>query len=173
MQIQKPNLVNVIAWMVLTSGVVNLVWGVVAVTGFWWTVICIPFLILPTVLGVFEVIYAAKLMSNPPQALQPSTNIAIFEIIAILFGNVFAVVVGILSLVFYNDQIVRDYFARLNGMDGMPAPLPPAPPAPVVDPVPAPAIEEQPAPAEEPAIPEPEPPTPPEKPKRSRKIAGK
>ncbi len=171
MQTQKPNLVNVIAWTTLASGIVNLVWGVVAVAGFWWTVICIPFLILPTVLGVFEIIYAAKLMSNPPQAVQPSTNIAIFEIISILYGNVFAMVVGILSLVFYNDQIVRDYFARLNGMGGMPSPvpLPPAHP-PVVDPAPAPVIEEDAAPAEEPIVPEP--PASPEKPKRSRKVAG-
>lgn len=177
MQTQKPNLVSVIAWTTLASGIVNLVWGVVAVAGFWWTVICIPFLILPTVLGVFEVIYAAKLLSNPPQAVQPSTSIAIFEIISILYGNVFAMVVGILSLVFYNDQIVRDYFARLNGMGGIPSPVPnppapPAPPAPVVDPVPAPRIEEDPAPAEEPIVPEPEPPATSEKPKRSRKVAG-
>lgn len=176
MQTQKPNLVNVIAWTTLASGIVNLVWGVVAVTGFWWTVICIPFLILPTVLGVFEIIYAAKLMSNPPQAVQPSTSIAILEIISILYGNVFAMVVGILSLVFYNDPIVRDYFARLNGMGGMPSPLPvpPEPPAPpaVVDPVPAPVIEEDAAPAEEPIVPEPEPPAAPEKPKRSRKVVG-
>jgi hypothetical protein len=140
-------------------------------------VICIPFLILPTVLGVFEIIYAAQLMSNPPQAMQPSTSIAIFEIISILYGNVFAMVVGILALVFYNDQIVRDYFARLNGLGGMPSPVPvppvpPAPSAPIVDPVPAPVIDESPAPAEEPGVPESEAPVVPEKPKRSRKVAG-
>jgi hypothetical protein len=133
-------------------------------------------LILPTVLGVFEIIYAAKLMSNPPQAMQPSTSIAIFEIISILYGNVFAMVVGILALVFYNDQIVRDYFARLNGLGGTPSPVPvppvpPAPSAPVVDPVPAPVIDESPAPAEEPGVPEPEAPVVPEKPKRPRKVA--
>lgn len=173
MQTQKPTLVNVIAWTTLASGIVNLIWGVIAVAGFWWTVICIPFLILPTVLGVFEIIYAAKLMSNPPQTMQPSTSIAILEIIAIVYGNVFAMVVGILALVFYNDQIVRDYFARLNGMGGVPSPVPvppvpPAPSAPVVDPVPAPVIDESPAPAEEPTVPEPEAP---DKPKRSRKVA--
>ena len=176
MQTQKPNLVNVIAWTTLASGIVNLVWGLVAVGGFWWTIICIPVLILPTVLGVFEVMYAAKLMSNPPQALQPSTNIAILEIASILFGNVFAMVVGILALVFYNDQIVKDYFARINGMDGTLSPVPvppvPVPPAPVVDLAPAPVIDEVPAPAEQPVLPEPEPPADPEKPKRSRKVAG-
>jgi hypothetical protein len=130
--LQKPNLVNVIAWTTLASGIVNLVWGLAAVTGFWWTIICIPILILPTVLGIFEILYAAKLLSNPPQPVQPSTNIAVFEIACVVTGNVFAMVVGILSLVFYNDQIVRDYFARLNGM----APFSPAFPAPPTPPVP-------------------------------------
>ena len=170
MQTQKPNLINVIAWTTLASGVVNLIWGVVAVAGFWWTFICIPFLILPTILGVFEIIYAAKLLSNPPQAMQPSTNIAIFEILAIVYGNVFSIVVGILSLVFYNDQVVKDYFARLNGTDGTLSPVP-VPPSPAVDPIPAPVVDEVPVTSDEPVVPEPEPPATPEKPKRSRKIS--
>ena len=115
----KPTLVQVIAWMTLASGIVNLLWGIglaltvlLTIVG----IVCVPFAILPTVLGVFEIIYAAKLLSNPPQPLQPSTNIAILEIVTILVGNVFSMVVGILALVFYNDLVVRDYFARLNGM---------------------------------------------------------
>lgn len=115
---QKPTLVNVIAWMTLASGIVNLFWGIAASGAVLATligVICIPITILPTLLGIFEIIYAAKLMSNPPQQVQPSTNIAILEIVCVLVGNLFAVVVGILALVFYNDLIVKDYFARLNG----------------------------------------------------------
>ena len=115
---QKPNLVNVIAWMTLASGIVNLIWGIVAsgtALATFLGVICIPITILPTVLGIFEIIYAAKLMSIPPQPVQPSTNIAILEIVCVLLGNVFSMVVGILALVFYNDLVVKDYFARLNG----------------------------------------------------------
>ena len=143
----KPTFVNVIAWMTLASGVVNLFWGLgLSLTGLLSIVgiICIPFMLLPTILGVFEIIYAAKLMSNPPQTLQPSTTIAILEIVSALVGNFFSVVVGILALVFYNDVTVRDYFARLNGSAPL-APVPPVPPAPpvtVVDPAPAPAPEE-------------------------------
>jgi hypothetical protein len=114
----KPTLVNVIAWTTLASGIVNLFWGLgLSLTGLLSIIgiICVPFLILPTILGVFEIIYAAKLMSNPPQAVQPSTTIAILEIVCILVGNIFSVVVGILALIFYNDIVVRDYFARLNG----------------------------------------------------------
>lgn len=123
---QKPTLVQVIAWMTLVSGIVNLFWGLAAsgtalatIVG----IICTPLTILPTILGVFELIYAAKLLSNPAQPVKPSTNIAVFEIAAVLTGNVFSMAVGVLALVFYNDSVVRDYFMRLNGT------LPPAPPA--------------------------------------------
>ena len=110
---QKPTLVNVIAWMTLASGIVNLFWGLG---------------LSLTVLGIFEIIYAAKLLSNPPQAVQPSTTIAILEIVCILALNVFSVVVGILALVFYNDLTVRDYFARLNGTLAPVAPVAPVVP---------------------------------------------
>jgi hypothetical protein len=137
----KPTFVNVIAWMTLASGVVNLFWGLgLSLTGLLSIVgiICIPFMLLPTILGVFEIIYAAKLMSNPPQTTQPSTTIAILEIVSALVGNFFSVVVGILALVFYNDVSVRDYFSRLNGVAPL-VPVAPAPPVPLVDPTPPPA----------------------------------
>jgi hypothetical protein len=147
----KPTYVNVIAWMTLASGIVNIIWGLV-LTGsvvlgtFGFGLICAPLTILPTALGIFEVIFAAKLLSNPPQRVQPSPTLAVLEIVTALVGNFFSVVVGILALVFYNDITVRDYFARLNGAGPLVA-VPPASPAPIVDPTPAP--EEPPLPGEE------------------------
>ena len=118
MNITKPTYVHIITWTTLASGIVNLFWGLAAsgtalatIVG----VVCVPLTILPTVLGIFELIYAAKLFSNPPQPMKPSTNIAILEIAAVLTANVFSMAVGILSLIFYNDTVVKDYFARLNG----------------------------------------------------------
>ena len=149
----KPTLVNVIAWMTLASGIVNLFWGIAASAAMLATVIgviCVPITILPTVLGIFEIIYAAKLMSNPPQQVQPSTNIAILEIVCILVGNIFAVVVGILALVFYNDLVVKDYFARLNGTSAPVESLPVATPVSASEPEPAPVAPEEIAPAAEP-----------------------
>ena len=158
---QKPTLVNVIAWTTLASGIVNLFWGLGASGTALATIIgivCIPITILPTILGVFEILYAAKLLSNPPQPVNASTNITVLEITCVLTGNIFAMVVGILSLVFYNDQIVRDYFARLNGT-AHPVPalaVPPTPPTPVVDSKPV--VNEESASTAESTIPEPEPP---------------
>ena len=151
MNTTKPTLIHVIAWTTLASGIVNIVWGFVAsgtALGTLIGAICVPLTILPTILGVFELIYAAKLFSNPPQAVQPSTNIAVFEVACALLGNAFSMAVGILSLVFYNDSVVKDYFARLNGIS-TPSPVTPVPPASLPTPEPAPVIEDLSAPAED------------------------
>ena len=74
-------------------------------------------------------------------------------------------VVGILSLIFYNDVNVKEYFARINGVQIST----PVEPMPVY--TPASEIQESnPEPIEEVS---PEPVEEPEKPKRIRKIAGK
>ena len=171
---QKPGLLIAITWMTLISGVINLFWGFVASATALGTiigVICLPITILPTILGVFEIIYAAKLLSVQPEPVKPSQSIAILEILTLFLGNAFSMVAGILALIFYNDQSVKDYFTKLNGVQ---VSTPPAtvstPPAPEPEPLPeevpvAPAFPES-------AEPGPEPEETP-KPKRTRKVAGK
>jgi hypothetical protein len=117
--IERPSNVTAIAILTIVSGAINIVGGcgvtisiVVGTIGI--GLICAPLTLLPCVLGVFEILYAAKLLSNPPQPVLPSQAIAILEIAMILFLNVISVVVGILALVFYNDQTVKDYFAEIN-----------------------------------------------------------
>jgi hypothetical protein len=188
MNTQKPTLVSAIAWMTLASGIVNLFWGIAATLAALSTfvgILCTWLTILPTILGIFEIIYAAKLFSNPAQPVQPSTNIAILEIACIITGNVFSMAVGILSLVFYNDVVVKDYFARLNGTPVTVTPVTPAEPASMTEPAsppssePAPVVKE-PTPSEveesepETETPSTEPEETPAKPKRTpRKMAGK
>ena len=173
----SPGLVKTIAVMTLVSGIVNIFWGLIATAVVVPTIIlaCLAiFTILPTILGVFEIIYALKLLSNPPQPVQPSTTIGILEILTVFVGNVFSMIVGILSLVFYNDPQVKEYFANLNGIPYPVAPEAPIPPAPPAPPEPASPSKEPPAmdaetPAEEsvPEVPEaPKPKTP-----RPRKVA--
>jgi hypothetical protein len=116
---EKPGLFNAIVAMTLASGLVNLFWGFAASAAVVSTVIgiiCAPITILPTVLGTFEVIYAARLLSAPHQPVRPSPAIAALEIACLVTGNVFSMVVGILSLVFYHDTTVKSYFARLQGL---------------------------------------------------------
>ncbi|MBL8063005.1 MAG: hypothetical protein JNK32_08315 [Anaerolineales bacterium] len=164
LELQKPGLVTAIAIMTLVSGIINLFWGFVASATALGTiigVICLPIAILPTILGIFEIIYAAKLLSTQPQPVQPGTSIAIFEILTFMMGNVFSMVVGILAVIFYNDLTVKAYFSRLNNV----SPVNPAPPAPV-----APPAEPQPELPSEPVVGQlPELVEPPVKPKRGRK----
>lgn len=126
LQNQKPGLFTTIAVMTLTSGITNLFWGFIASATVLSTivgVVCLPLTILPTILGIFEIIYAAKLLSTQPQPVQPSPSIAVFQILTFMYGNIFSMVVGILNLIFFNDQAVREYFARINQVQGStPAP---------------------------------------------------
>jgi hypothetical protein len=162
---QKPGLFTAIAVMTLTSGIINLFWGFIASATALGTIIgivCLPITILPTILGVFEIIYAAKLLSAQPEPVKPSESIAVFEILTFLIGNIFSMVVGILALIFYNDQSVKEYFAQVNGVQIY------APTA--TPPTPAPEVLSAPS---EPVLPEPELMEDPAKPKRIRKVAGK
>lgn len=163
---ESPGMVKTIAVLTLINGIVNIFWGLIATAVVVPTIIlaCLAvFTILPTVLGVFEVVYALKLLNNPPQPVQPSNSIAIFEILCVLTGNVFSMIVGILVLVFYNDPQVKEYFARLNGIPYPVASEVPVPPAPPTAPEPATVLEAEPAP-EAPAAPKPKKP-------RARKVA--
>jgi len=140
----SPGLIKTIGVITLISGIVNLFWGLAATAVVVPTIIlaCLAiFTILPTILGVFEIIYALKLLNNPPQPIQPSTTIAILEILTVLTGNVFSMIAGILSLVFYNDPQVKEYFAKLNGIPYPVAPEAPIPPASPASPEPASVID--------------------------------
>jgi hypothetical protein len=166
----SPGLVKTIAVMTLINGIVNIFWGLIATVTVTASIVLIclaPLAILPTILGIFEIIYAAKLLTEPPQPVQPSTTIAILEILCVLTGNVFSMIVGILALVFYNDPQVKDYFNRLNGMPVPVPPKAPVPPAPPAAPEPVLPVEVD-SPVETapdaPAAPEPKKP-------RTRKIA--
>lgn len=115
-----PGKFTALTYMTLASGILNIIYGLI-LTGsivlgtLGIGLLCAPLTILPTVLGIFEILYAVKLMANPPRPpVQPSQTLAIFEICCIVVGGVIPVVVGILALVFYNDPEVQAYFAKIN-----------------------------------------------------------
>ncbi len=115
----KPGMVTTLGVMTLVSGILNILTGLgitfaVAVSTLGIGLLCAPITFLPGILGVFEILYALKILANPPTPVQFSQTIAILEILTILIGNVVALIVGILALVFYNDPLVRDYFERIN-----------------------------------------------------------
>lgn len=116
---QKPGMFTAIAILTLVSGIFNIIYGlsitfgvVLGTLGI--GLLCAPITILPTVLGIFEIIYAAKILPTPPKPAEPAQTLAILEIANVLTGNVFSLIVGILSLVFYNDPQVKAYFEEIN-----------------------------------------------------------
>lgn len=116
---EKPGMVTALGVATLISGIANILIGLVitlAVVVFTLGIglICFPFTILPAVLGVFEIIYALKLLANPVETGEISQTIAILEICSFFFGNGLSPIVGILALVFTSDQNVKTYFAALK-----------------------------------------------------------
>jgi hypothetical protein len=114
----KPGQVTTISIMMLISGIINIL-GSLTMTGLivLGTVgiglLCTPVLLLPLVLGIFEIIYASKLMSNPPKPVRNLRTIAILEIVDIIFMNIVALATGIITLVFLNDPEVKNYLDNL------------------------------------------------------------
>ena len=113
----KPSKVQTMAVLVLISGILNIAWGgVLGVLGILSVVgiCCAPVLILPMALGVFELIYGLNLLADPPKVDEPSQVIAILEVCDIFFLNLFGAFVGILSLIFINEDEIKAYFASLR-----------------------------------------------------------
>jgi hypothetical protein len=114
----KPGKVQAISIMLLVNGILNILAGlgatasiVLGTIGF--GLICAPITILPTVLGVFEVVYASKLLSMPPKPVKNLQTIAILEIVAVVCGLGVSAVVGILNLVFLSEPEVKAYLASI------------------------------------------------------------
>ncbi|MBN1667426.1 MAG: hypothetical protein JW862_10065 [Anaerolineales bacterium] len=116
---EKPGMVQAISILTLVNGILNILYALILTASIVLGtlgigLLCAPITILPGVLGIFEIIYATKLMANPPKPVQPSVPLAALEIATVLTGNMISLVVGILALVFYNDPQVKAYFERLN-----------------------------------------------------------
>lgn len=107
-----PGKVQAISIIMLVNGILNVLAGlsitgaaILSIIG----VLCLPVAVLPLVLGIFEVIYAARLLSNKPVEAKTIKTLAILEIANILYANVLSVVAGILNLVFLDDPQVKTY----------------------------------------------------------------
>lgn len=118
----KPGKVTAIAVMALVDGVLNIVWSLSLIVGvlilgvstFGLGCLLLPLAVYPLVLGILEIVYAAKLLPNEPRVVKPATWLAIMQICNIIVGNPVSLAVGIVSLVLFNDAEVRAYFAALN-----------------------------------------------------------
>jgi hypothetical protein len=108
----KPGKLTAVAVVTLAAGVLNCLAGLVWILGCW-TIICTPFCIT---LGVFEILYAVKLLAEPVKVRELSRTMAVVQIVAIILLNPVSVTAGILSLVFAEDPEVKAYFAAQGGI---------------------------------------------------------
>ena len=122
---QKPGKVTAIAVMVLINGILNLmyalslfVWGTLScltIVGIIWGLLMVLWSLYPAILGVLEIVYAARILPNPIETSRPAKYISVMEIINIIACDFLGLVVGILSLVFYSEPEVVAYFRSREG----------------------------------------------------------
>jgi hypothetical protein len=118
---QKPGKIQAVAILSLISGITNILWMLIVgisiliggVASFGIGCLFIPIVIPPIVLGVFEILYATKLLAAPIKTNKPSMTIAICEIACILTFNPIPLAAGIVALVIYNDPAVKAYFQQV------------------------------------------------------------
>ena len=114
----KPGKVQAISIMTLISGILNIIGGLtITLTVVLGTVgiglLCAPITLAPSVLGIFEIIYASKLLTAQPVNVKPNKTLAILEICCIVAGMIPSCVVGILNLIFFDDPEVVAYFETI------------------------------------------------------------
>ena len=113
----KPGYVQAIAIMCLMDGILNVLVGVGLVVGLLCSVLfacCAPLGVYPLVLGILEIVYASQMLAEPVCAARPARYLAIMQIVNIVCSGVISMVIGILSLVFYNDAKVKEYFRAVE-----------------------------------------------------------
>jgi hypothetical protein len=117
---RKPDKVGAIAVLSLVDGILNVVYGLSWIFGIFvfgastcgLGCLFVPLGAYPLVLGILEIMYASKLLPDPPRGAEPARWLAVMQIVNVLWGQIISVVVGILLLVFFDDPEVRDYLAR-------------------------------------------------------------
>jgi hypothetical protein len=111
----KPGKVQTVAVLTLISGLTNILWPIILYTitslaTVFVGCLFLPFFLPPMVLGIFEIIYAARILPDPIKPAKPSQTIAILEIISLLTGNLVSAAAGIVALVLYSDPEVKTFF---------------------------------------------------------------
>jgi hypothetical protein len=110
-----PGKYQAVTIIMLANGIINIILGLSLTWAAIATIIgilCIPITVLPLVLGIFEVVNAANILSNKPVKAERLRTLAIFEIINIIYGNLVSLTAGILNLVFLDSPEVKEYLEQ-------------------------------------------------------------
>ena len=106
---------------VLGGGILTLYCLIVGAAGFFTTIVrglavfCgIPYFIM-FIIGIFEIISGIKQLKKDATIVKPSKWISILEIVFVLTCDVFAVAIGIVTLIFQGDDEVKQHYASKSG----------------------------------------------------------
>jgi len=116
----KPGKVTAIAITNLVQGILSTcyaLWLVLFFLGlgaatFGLGCLALPFGVYPLVVGILAIVYASKLLPEPPTPVLPARWLAVMQICGVLLGDVLSLAAGIVNLVLFSDPEVVDWFDR-------------------------------------------------------------
>ena len=113
---KKPDYVQAIEIMSIISGILNIlaalfITTLVVIGTLGIGLLCAPLTLVPIVLGIFEILNGVNLTKFKAQNTKV---LAIFQIASILWANMFSMIIGILILVFLQNDEVEAYFTEHN-----------------------------------------------------------
>lgn len=120
---QKPVRLQTLSFLCLIDGVVSICIGL-----FWLALICTaPLGIYGIIVGVFDILYALKIIPDPIkvdkqktntvtllQTSAPNKNLAMMQVVNILSLNIFSFIIGMLSLSWIKERTFQEYFYTIN-----------------------------------------------------------
>jgi hypothetical protein len=112
----KPGALTAVAIMMLIAGIFNLLAGIGwFFSGLMIYVVGVVFTIIPAVYcsltGVFEIVYAARLLSERPTIQTPPYFVSILGIIGIIFFSITSAILEIVNLVLMSGTEVKAYLS--------------------------------------------------------------
>lgn len=110
----KPGALTAVAIMMLIAGVFNLIAGIGwFFSGLMIYVVGVIFTIIPAaycgIVGIVEIVYAARLLSERPTIQTPPYFVSILGIISIIFFSITSAILEIINLILMSDTEVKAY----------------------------------------------------------------
>jgi len=116
----KPGLLQSIIIMTLIDGILNILWAFTLMSGLVVSIIgiiCLPLALYPLILGIVEIVYGIGGLQGNKWDKEPPRFLAWMQIGNIVVGDPISVIVGVLALVFYGDERVREYYYGSTTLD--------------------------------------------------------
>ena len=111
---RMPGKLKAIVIMNLIDGVLNLLWGLALATGLVGSIVgilCLPLAFYPLILGTLQLIYAFPALDGGGElSRRPLKWLAGMQIGNLIVLDVISPIIGVISLVLYDDGEVREYY---------------------------------------------------------------